>query len=230
MNAHLPSVTSAPASRRASERRLPDRSPHPERKGGELSPRAPRRGMEERRSPMDPGEAERGFAERLEEAGLPRFDSCRHDRAINELQFTWAHGLTIHMDLARHDVGPIEDWERAAILGLAPDEDDEPIHVLIPGSRDDPRTAAAPPGVTVHRGPPLHLDDVTTHDGIRVTSPSRTLIDCAECMSASELRATFARAREVGLLDPQALRAARARVEWRPSLAMLDEVIDEFCG
>jgi hypothetical protein len=26
-----------------------------------------------------------------------------------------------------------------------------------------------------------------------------------------------------------ALRAARARVEWRPSLAMLDEVLDEFC-
>jgi hypothetical protein len=45
-----------------------------------------------------------------------------------------------------------------------------------------------------------------------------------------ELRACFARAREIGLLDPEALRAARARVEWRPSLAMLDEVIDEFCA
>jgi hypothetical protein len=31
----------------------------------------------------------------------------------------------------------------------------------------------------------------------------------------------FARAREIGLLDPE---------EWRPSLAMLDEVIEEFCG
>ena len=49
-------------------------------------------------------------------------------------------------------------------------------------------------------------------------------------MSADELRAAFARARELGLLDPVALRAARARVEWRPSLAMLDEVIDEFCS
>ena len=63
-----------------------------------------------------------------------------------------------------------------------------------------------------------------------MTSPSRTLIDCAEVMTAVELRATFARAREIGLLDPVALRAARARVEWRPSLAMLDEVIAEFCG
>jgi len=33
------------------------------------------------------------------------------------------------------------------------------------------------------------------------------------------------------LLDPDALRAARAGVEWRPSMATtLDEVIAEFCG
>jgi hypothetical protein len=48
-------------------------------------------------------------------------------------------------------------------------------------------------------------------------------------LTAAELRAAFARAHEIGLLDPEAIRAARARVEWRPSLAMLDAVIDEFC-
>jgi hypothetical protein len=102
--------------------------------------------------------------------------------------------------------------------------------VFVRGSGDDPRTAASLPGVVIHRGPPLHPDDVTMHNGIPVTSPSRTLIDCAEFMTAAEVRAAFARAQEIGVLDPQALRAARARVEWRPSLAMLDEVIDEFCG
>jgi hypothetical protein len=106
----------------------------------------------------------------------------------------------------------------------------EPIHVSIPGSAEDPRLPDSIPGVVVHRGPPLHPDDVTTVDGIPVTSPSRTLIDCAEFMSAAELRAAFARAREIGLLDAEALYASRARVEWRPSLAMLDEVIQEFCG
>jgi hypothetical protein len=46
-----------------------------------------------------------------------------------------------------------------------------------------------------------------------------------------EERATIlGRAREIGLLDSKALRSARARVEWRPSLAMLDQVIAEFCG
>jgi hypothetical protein len=92
-----------------------------------------------------------------------------------------------------------------------------------------PIDEASLPGVVVHRVPPLHPDDVTTLHGIPVTSPSRTLIDCAEFMTASELRAAFARAQETGLLDPDALRASRARVEWRPSLAMLDEVIAEFC-
>ncbi len=105
-----------------------------------------------------------------------------------------------------------------------------PIDVYVPGSAEPPGTEFSIPGVTIHRGPPLHPDDVTTVAGIPVTSPSRTLIDLAEVMDAAELRATFARAREIGLLDREALRAARARVEWRPSLAMLDEVIDEFCG
>jgi hypothetical protein len=104
-----------------------------------------------------------------------------------------------------------------------------PIHVFVPGSSDDPREESHIPGVVVHHGPPLHPDDVTVLHGIRVTSPSRTLIDCAEEMDADDLRATFARARDIGLLDVDALRAARARVEWRLSLPMLDMVIAEFC-
>ncbi len=180
---------------------------------------------------MDPDEAAARFAEMLAAAGLPRFASTLHDPALNELRFTWGHGLTIRMDLTRRDVSPIDNWERAAILGSAPGcEDHEPTHVFVPGSGDDSRIASSIPGVVIHRGPPLHPDDVTTHNGIPVTSPARTLIDCAEFMTAAELRAAVARAEQIGLLDCEALRAARARVEWRPSLAMLDELIDEFCG
>jgi hypothetical protein len=105
----------------------------------------------------------------------------------------------------------------------------QPIHITVPGSPDDPRTPRSIPGVIVHHVPELHPDDTTTVNGIPVTSPSRTLIDLAECVSIDELRDAFARARDLGLLDPEAMRAARARVEWRPSLAMLDEVIAEFC-
>jgi hypothetical protein len=182
--------------------------------------------MGDARGPVDPDEAERRFAELLERAGLPRFASTLHDPATDELQLIWDHGFTIHIDLTRREVDPIDDWERAGILA----RDQEPVHVTVPGCADDPRAAASIPGVVIHRAPPLHPDDVTTLNGIPVTSPSRTLIDCAEFMTVTELRAAFARAQEIGLLDPEALRAARARVEWRPSLAMLDEVIQAFCA
>ena len=181
-------------------------------------------------TPQAPDEAERHFAQMLEEAGLPRFTSAVHDPEIDELRVSWDHGLTIHIDLTRSDWEPIDDSERASILGeesFCPDH--EPIHVTVPGSADDPRVPTSIPGVVVHRVPALHPDDVTTVNGIPSTSPSRTLIDLAEVMTAAELRGAFARFQALGLLDPEALRASRARVEWRPSLAMLDEVIDEFC-
>jgi hypothetical protein len=178
--------------------------------------------------PLKPEDAERRFAAMLEEAGLPRFDSAHHDAEVNSLEVCWDNGLTIHIDLERGDLEPLDEWERRAILGgtLCVGE---PIHVTVPGSPEDPRAVKPPPGVVVHYVPELHPDDVTTIDGIPATSPSRTLIDLAECVTKEELRDAFARADALGLLDPEALRASRARVEWRPSLAMLDEVIAEFC-
>jgi len=104
------------------------------------------------------------------------------------------------------------------------------IHVYAPASENDPRSEPDIPGVVVHRGPALHPDDRTVINGIPVTSPSRTLIDCAELTTIDELRGLFASAQQLGMLDRDAMRAARARVEWRPSLHMLDRVIAEFCS
>jgi hypothetical protein len=108
--------------------------------------------------------------------------------------------------------------------------EEEPIDVSVPGDAADPRDGPpAPPGVSIHRGPSLHPDDVVIGPGgVPVTSVSRTLIDLAEVMNADELRARFERARERRLLDLAALAAARSRVEWRPSLSMLDEIIAEY--
>jgi hypothetical protein len=105
-----------------------------------------------------------------------------------------------------------------------------PIDVTVPGSGRDPRLEdPAPDGVTIHRVPALHPEDVVTlPSGLRVTSVSRTLIDLAEVLSRDELRDAFTAARERGLLDMDALRRSRDRVEWRPSLAMLDAVVQEF--
>jgi hypothetical protein len=108
-------------------------------------------------------------------------------------------------------------------------DDVEPIHVYLSGRPGDPRRRPdLPDGVVAHHGPPLHPDDVTIVDGIPVTSVARTLIDLAEVMEQEELRGCFIVARERGLLDLDQLAAARARLEWRPSLAMLDEIIAEL--
>lgn len=105
----------------------------------------------------------------------------------------------------------------------------EPIDVYVPAGPEDPRSSEPdPPGVRVHRGPPLHPDDLDVVDGIPVTSVSRTLIDLGEVMGEDELRQCFENARERGLLDPDALHASRGRVEWRPSLPLIDRLIEEF--
>ncbi len=106
---------------------------------------------------------------------------------------------------------------------------ENPIEIVVPGDPADPRTPRpAIPGLLIHYVPELHPDDVTQINGLRVTSASRTLIDLGETMTEAELRVVFARARELGQLDPDQLRAARARVEWRPSLALVDRVIADF--
>jgi hypothetical protein len=104
-----------------------------------------------------------------------------------------------------------------------------PIEVTVTGSADDPREPIdVPPGVIVRHSPPLHPDDVSVVDGIPCTSVARTLVDCAEVMAKDELRELFASAEEKGMLDTAAVRASAARVEWRPSLPLLYEVLDEF--
>ncbi len=106
---------------------------------------------------------------------------------------------------------------------------DAPKHIYVAGAPDDPRSAEeAPSGIVIHRGPPLHPDDVAVVEGIPTTSVSRTLIDLAEVCGAEELYGYFLAARERGLLDLDELTAARGRVEWRPSLALVDEMIARF--
>ena len=105
-----------------------------------------------------------------------------------------------------------------------------PIDVTVVASSEDPRLeTSAPEGVVIHRVPELHPEDVVTLPcGLPVTSVARTLIDLAEVLPRDELRDAFATARARGILDMDAVGRSRARVEWRPSLAMLDTVIAEF--
>jgi hypothetical protein len=105
----------------------------------------------------------------------------------------------------------------------------EPIHITVVGDPSDPRSPREyPEGVIVHHVPEWHPDDIDVVNGLPTTSLARTLVDLAECETRASLRASFARARELGILDLAAVRASAARVEWRPSLAMLHQVVAEF--
>ena len=107
----------------------------------------------------------------------------------------------------------------------------EPIHITVAGSPGDPRRATTSvPGVRIHHAPALHPHDLTVVDGLPVTSISRTLVDLAEILPRDELREVFADASARGLLDMDAVEASYARVEWRTSLRMLREVMDEFAA
>lgn len=179
---------------------------------------------------LTPDEAEQQIVAMLEADGLPVFVRSVHDRTCNMLELTWSHGMTMCFDLDGTVVEPFDDLDREAIRGEGLGCGCPPIDITVPGSPTDPRDEQPIPGVRVHHVPELHPDDVTVLHGIPCTTVSRTLIDLADELDRDELRDAFARARDRGLLDPEALLASRARVEWRPSLAMLDEVMAEFCG
>jgi len=106
---------------------------------------------------------------------------------------------------------------------------DEPIHITVPGCTDDPRTPLdAPPGVVIHHVPQLDPRDVTVVNGIPTTTVARTLIDLAESAPIDELRPIWQRAFARRLVTVGEIEASLARVEWRPSLAMVRRLMAEL--
>jgi very-short-patch-repair endonuclease len=83
----------------------------------------------------------------------------------------------------------------------APDHD---IHLLVPGGWTRPRA-----GVRVHRTRLLPAADVRQREGLPVTSPARTLVDCATAgAGARQLERMFTEALTLRLVTPAALAAA----------------------
>lgn len=89
------------------------------------------------------------------------------------------------------------------------------IHVTIP------RSAAGPPGIQVHRARRLHPDDLTTREGIPVTTVARTLVDLADLLGRDRVLRAIREAEYLGLLDPDSLTAAVHRASGRRRLRVL---------
>jgi hypothetical protein len=118
--------------------------------------------------------------------------------------------------------------------GLRPDNRGR-CEITVPGSRG--RTL---PGLQVHQCR-LHPDDVTTLDGIPITTVARTVLDMAEGLPMRQLIAAIDQAEKLRILDlwaidatiarsPRRLGAQRLRgalVQYRPQPAMLRSWLEE---
>jgi very-short-patch-repair endonuclease len=84
--------------------------------------------------------------------------------------------------------------------------DHEPIRVLLVG-----RNATPTAGVTIHRTKALSRQDIRWRDGIPVTSPARTILDCAGEMDELELEAVLSAALGKNLVRTGQLRDVMER-------------------
>ena len=88
--------------------------------------------------------------------------------------------------------------------------------------------AAGPrrPGITVHRRTTLRSGDVTSWNGIPVTTPVCTLVDLAMRLPRDLLEAAVNEADKRDLAHPEALRMALGGLGRRPGVGILKGVLD----
>lgn len=91
-----------------------------------------------------------------------------------------------------------------------------PVHVTVRRGRRVSR-----PGLRVHRSVGLADDEVTVVDGLRVTTPVRTIVDLAGSAAEKKLEAVVARADRAGLLDGMDVEAVLRRYAGRPGIGRL---------
>ena len=93
-------------------------------------------------------------------------------------------------------------------------------HVTVPTSR---RTV---PGIVWHASP-LPLDEVERREGIRVTTPARTLLDLAASLAEHRLERAIDRAEAQHLTSPTSLAALVERYRGRRGVATLRKILGE---
>jgi hypothetical protein len=81
-------------------------------------------------------------------------------------------------------------------------------------------------GVVIHRRPTLPARDVTTRQGIPVTTPACTLIDVSTRLDRAGLERAINEADKLDLVTPQRLRAALDREAPRAGVRILRETLD----
>ena len=84
-----------------------------------------------------------------------------------------------------------------------------------------PRGRHGAPGIRLHRSRSLDAQDTTTHQGIPITTVSRTLLDLAAIARDGELERALAQAERLRLYDPRAITDLLARANGHRGAAIL---------
>ncbi len=85
-------------------------------------------------------------------------------------------------------------------------------------------------GVRIHRVRDLRPDEMTVHEGIRVTTPARTLLDIAETLPSREVEQALAKALRMGLVAPQDVRLMLERHPNHRGAPLLRQLLDAEGG
>ncbi len=110
----------------------------------------------------------------------------------------------------------------AAALWRIVDKQPKQTEVSVPAPRAPRR-----PGIRVHRRAGLTAADLTTRDGVPVTSPVRTLLDLATRLPPARLEAAINQADKHDVIDPDTLRAALGSHAREPGVGRLRKVLDQ---
>lgn len=128
--------------------------------------------------------------------------------------------------LACGDTAVFSHRSAAELWQLLPSrQEGSPVDVSVRGSVRRPGR-----GVRVRRSADLSEGDVTVLDGIRVTTPERTLLDLGTAVGARELEQAAAEAERRRLIDLTVLVARLARSPRRPGTRLLRAVLAQDGG
>jgi very-short-patch-repair endonuclease len=120
--------------------------------------------------------------------------------------------------LACGDTAALSHRSAAALWGFAGGPV-RPIDLIAAGNRG--RTQ---PGLRTHRMR-LHPDETVRFDGLRITTPARTIADLAPRLDPQALRRLVERAQDMRRFDPAAIHAHLSRHPRRPGSAFLRDLI-----
>lgn len=126
--------------------------------------------------------------------------------------------------LACGDKAVIGHWSAAYLWGLIKAPPDQ-VHVTVIGAARRPRN-----GIMIRRTTCLSRQDIRRRQGLRLTSPARTIIDLAAHADLRTLERLTAEARVLKLLRDGELEKALARAGRRPGVARMRALLHHESG